>query len=123
MNPGILNSWASLVSQMVKTLPAVWESWVSSLGWEDPLEKGMATHTSILAWGIPWTRSLAGNSPQDRRVSTRFPKLEVCFIINPYLQELVPRETEEKWRKEHDCPVSSVPSRAVLWVHMGFGLI
>jgi len=39
---------------MVKNLPAVWETWVSFLGWEDPLEKGMATHSSVLAWRIPW---------------------------------------------------------------------
>ena len=43
---------------MVKNLPAMWETWVQSLGWEDPLEKGMATHSSILAWTIPWTEEL-----------------------------------------------------------------
>ena len=43
-------SWASLVAQMVKNLPAMWETWVLSLGWEDPLEKRKATHSSILAW-------------------------------------------------------------------------
>ena len=48
-------SWASLVAQLVKNLPAMYETWVRSLGWEDPLEKGMATHSSILAWRIPWT--------------------------------------------------------------------
>ena len=41
--------------QLVKNLPAIWETWVRSLGWEDPLEKGKATHSSILAWRIPWT--------------------------------------------------------------------
>ena len=46
---------ASLVTQMVKNLPAIWETWVHSLGWEDPLKKGMATHSSALAWKIPWT--------------------------------------------------------------------
>ena len=46
--------WASLVAQTVKRLPAVRETWVQSLGWEDPLEKGMATHSSTLAWKIPW---------------------------------------------------------------------
>ena len=46
---------ASLVDQLVKNLPAMWESWVRSLGWENPLEKGMATRSSILAWRIPWT--------------------------------------------------------------------
>ena len=40
---------------MVKHLPAMWETWVQSLGWEDPLEKGTATHSSTLAWKIPWT--------------------------------------------------------------------
>ena len=47
--------WASLVAQLVKNLPAMQETWVQSLGWEDPLEKGKATHPTILAWRIPWT--------------------------------------------------------------------
>ena len=46
-------SWASLVAQLVKNPPAIWETWVRSLGWEDPLEKGKDTHSSILAWRIP----------------------------------------------------------------------
>ena len=46
---------ASLVSQQVKNLPAMQETWVQSMGWEDPLEKGTATHSSILAWRTPWT--------------------------------------------------------------------
>ena len=45
---------------MVKNLPAMQETWVQSLGWEDPLEKGMATHCSILAWRIPWTEEPGG---------------------------------------------------------------
>ena len=48
------HSWVSLVTQLVKNPPAMWETWVRSLGWEDPLEKGKATHSSILAWRIPW---------------------------------------------------------------------
>ena len=48
-------SWASLVAQLVKNPPAMQETWVQSLGWEDPLEKGKAAHSSILAWRIPWT--------------------------------------------------------------------
>ena len=48
-------SWASFVAQLVKNLPAMPKTWVRSLGWEDPLEKGTATHSSILAWRIPWT--------------------------------------------------------------------
>ena len=47
--------WASLVAQMVKNLLEMQDTWVWSLGQEDPLEKGMATHSSILAWEIPWT--------------------------------------------------------------------
>ena len=46
-------SWASLVAQAVKNLPAVWETWVQFLGWEDPLEKEMTIHSSSLAWKIP----------------------------------------------------------------------
>ena len=48
-------SWAALVVQLVKSLPAMQETWIQSLGWEDPLEKGKATHSSILVWRIPWT--------------------------------------------------------------------
>ena len=48
------------MAQIVKNLPAVWETWVGSLGQEDPLEKGMATHSSILAWGILWTEGSVG---------------------------------------------------------------
>ena len=50
------NPWASLVAQMVKNLPAMQEIWVRSLGWEDPLEKGTATHSRILAWKISMDR-------------------------------------------------------------------
>ena len=48
-------SWASRVVQLVKNLPAMWETWDQFLGWEDTLEKGKAIHASILAWRIPWT--------------------------------------------------------------------
>ena len=51
---------ASLVAQRLKRLPAMRETWVRSLGWEDPLEKEMATHSSILAWRIPWTEEPGG---------------------------------------------------------------
>ena len=49
-------SWASLVGQTVKNLPAMLETWVLSLGWEEPLEEGIATHSSILAWRVPMNR-------------------------------------------------------------------
>jgi len=53
-------SGASLVAQTVKNLPAMQETWVQSLGQGDPLEKGMATHSSILAWKMPWTEEPGG---------------------------------------------------------------
>ena len=55
---------ASLVAQRLKRLPAMRETWVRFLGWEDPLEKEMATHYSILAWGIPWMEEPGGLSPR-----------------------------------------------------------
>ena len=54
------------MAQRLKRLPAMWETWVRSLGWEDPLEKEMATHSSILAGSIPWTE---GYSPWGRKES------------------------------------------------------
>ena len=59
----LLRWWASLVTQTVKNLPAIQETQVQSLGWEDPLEKGMATHSSVLPWRIHGQRSLVGCSP------------------------------------------------------------
>ena len=56
----LISLGASLEAQMVKNLPAMQETWVRSLGWEDPLEKGMATHSRVLAWRIPWTEEPDG---------------------------------------------------------------
>ena len=56
----IVVKWAFLVAQRLKRLLAMWETWVQSLGWEDPLEKEMATHSSILAWRIPWMEEPGG---------------------------------------------------------------
>ena len=55
-------SWASLVAQMVRNLPTMQETRIWSLSWEDPLEEGMATHSSFLAWRIPWTEEPVGYS-------------------------------------------------------------
>ena len=64
----IQNSWASLMAQTVKNPPEMWETWVQSLGWEDLLEKGIATHSIILAWRIPnGQRSLMGYHPWGLR--------------------------------------------------------
>ena len=57
--------WASLMSQIVKNLPAMWKTQLQSLGHEDPLEKGMVTHSSILASRIPWTEKLGGHKELD----------------------------------------------------------
>ena len=59
---------ASLVAQMVKNLPAMWETQVGSLGREESLEKGMATHSTILAWRIPWTEEPGGLQSMGHRV-------------------------------------------------------
>ena len=53
-------SWASLVAQPVKNPPVMWETWVRSLGWEDPLEEGIATHSTILVLRVPWTEEPGG---------------------------------------------------------------
>ena len=60
---------SSLVAQRLKRLPAMWETWVRSLGREDPLEKEMATHSSILAWRIPWREELGGLQSMGRKES------------------------------------------------------
>ena len=66
----LMGSWASLLAQMVKNQPAMQETWVRSLGWEDPLEEGMVTYSSILAWRSPWTEEpdgLQSTGPQRLR--------------------------------------------------------
>ena len=73
--------------QRLKHLPAMWETWVRSLGQEDPLEKEMATHSSILAWRIPWTEELGGlqsmghkESDMTERLHFHFLKKEKCVL-------------------------------------------
>ena len=69
----------SLVAQKVKNLPAMQATWVRSLGWEDPLEKAMAAHTSILAWRIPWTEEL-GRQDSSVENSQNSPQSPIPFI-------------------------------------------
>ena len=71
----------SLVAQMVKNLPALQETQVWSLGQEDPLEKGMPTHSSILAWRIPWTEEMAGYSPWDREELDMTEWLTLTYLV------------------------------------------
>ena len=71
---------ASLVAQLVKNLPAMWETWVRSLGWEDPLEKEMVTLSSILAWRIPmdkgaWQATVHGLARVGHNLATKPPPL------------------------------------------------
>ena len=60
------------MAQRLKHLPAMWETWVRSLGWEDPLEKEMATHSSILAWRIPWAEDPRGCKESDMTEQLHF---------------------------------------------------
>ena len=71
-------SWASLVAQMVKNLPAMQETWVQPLGWEDPLEEDMGTPLSILAWRIPTDRGLEGYSPSGCKESDTTERLSTA---------------------------------------------
>ena len=63
------------MTQIVKNLPATWETWVQSLGWEDPLEKGMATHSNILAWRMPWTEEPGQLQSMGWRGRVKFQRL------------------------------------------------
>ena len=83
-------SWASLLAQMVKNLPSVEETWVQSLGWEAPLEEGLATHSSILAWRIPRTEEPGGLQStgshtwaQMRRLSAHAPDIRIPLHPDP----------------------------------------
>ena len=103
-------SWASLVAQLVKNLPAVWETWVQSLGWEDPLEKGRATHSSILAWRIPWTIS----SPWGHKELDTTEQLSLHFITEGASTGRV-YATSISWGGLHHWAVWYVEGTAVVW--------
>ena len=77
-----INYLASLVAQLVKNLPAMWNTWVQSLGLEDPLEKGKATHSSILTWRIPWTVWSMG-SQRVRHDWATFTSYQLSFLLCP----------------------------------------
>ena len=96
-------SWASLVAQAVMNLPAMWETWVWSLSWEDLLEKGKVTHSSFLAWRIPWTEEPGRlQSMVSQRVGHNWAtfisgiyaahqmKCEDTFLVNAALWTLYP---------------------------------
>ena len=78
MNMGVhVSFWASLVAQLVKNPPAMWKTWVRSLGQKDPLEKGKATHSSILAWRIPWTP----RGPRGHRELGMTERLKLLYLF------------------------------------------
>ena len=93
---------------MVKNLPATWETWVRSLGWEDPLEKGMATHSNILAWKIP-QRNLAGCSPWGRKELDRAEQLTHTHSLERLQLELarLPQRTTATATSAGRCGLSS----------------
>jgi len=79
-------SWASLVAQLVKNLPAMQETWVRSLGWEDPLENRKASYSSILAWRITWTVQSMG-SQRVRHNGVTFTYSKIYDICTPMFRE------------------------------------
>ena len=88
-----------LVTQTVKNLPAVWETWVPSLSWEDPLEKGMATHSCLLAWRIPWAEETGGLQ------STGSPRVGQNWATNTFTLSHRKKPSSESW-VALDCHVS-----------------
>ena len=82
----------------VKKLPATQETQVQSLGWEDPLEKGMAEHSSTLPWEIPWTEEPGGYSPWGRKESDG-----TAFTHNPTLVYYLRRQGSSALRTLHPC--------------------
>ena len=99
----ICQLWASLVAQTVKNLPAMQETWVRSLGGENPLEKGMATHSSILAWRIPWTEEPHGcgwgsDSPWGDQQWDRTEQLTLSLSCQLYLSK-----TRNEKKREREC--------------------
>ena len=105
---GLFSFWASLMVQMVKNPPVVWETWVQSLGQEDPLEEGMATHYSILAWQIPmdreaWWATVHGVTRSWAWLSNS----TYCFCLNKILVYF--------WHKNKKIPYSSIAEYVVSW--------
>ena len=79
-----------MVAQLVKNLPVMWETWVQSQGWEDPLEKGTAAHSSILAWRIPWTEEPGGLQSMGLQSQTQLSDFHFHFPVVKILH-FIPR--------------------------------
>ena len=89
-------SWASLVAQRVKNLPEIWETWVLSLDWEDSLDEGMATHSSVPAWRIPmdretWQSAVHGVSKSLRQLSGKHNRAQLKhqYVLGFFFQTRV----------------------------------
>ena len=97
--PKSLSCWACLVAQTVKNLPAVRETWVRSLGWEDALEKGRVTHSSILAWKIPWRGRYRpwGRKELDTTEQLTGTDIKGCLSRRGPSQRKTPEREDEPW--------------------------
>ena len=100
--------WASLVVQMVKNLSSIRETWVQSLGWEDPLENGMATHSSILAWRSPSTEEPDGLQFWGHKALDMTEQLNTAHIYI-YVSEGFPGGSEVKASASNERDPSSIP--------------
>ena len=111
----------SLVAQRLKHLPAMRETWVRSLGQEDPLEKEMATHSSIFTWRIPWMEEPGGLQSMGSQSRTRLS--DFTFTFKKGLRNETPGSC---WRRKHQTPLcragtEGTPSSAE-WLHRKSGL-
>ena len=86
------------MAQRLKCLPAMWETWVRSLGQEDPLEKEIATHSSILAWRIPWTEELGGLQSTGCKESDTTERLHFHFHFPALEKEMATHSSILAWR-------------------------
>ena len=101
--------WPSLVAQTVKELPAMWLTWIQSLAWDDPLEKGMATHFNFLTWKIPWTVE-PGGSMRLQRVGHDWAANIYCHCQEG-LRDKLPKAFMVGWACRHSLPSMSQDSR------------
>ena len=117
--------WASLVAQTVKNLPAMHETWVRSLGREDALEKGMTTHSSILAWRIGWTEGYSpwGHKESDMTEKVTHTHVLFCGLHRSVILPLVPlggiiRGTKLPWAPTLPGFAFSVPSHKDIYMKL-----
>ena len=106
----LLLYWASLVALLVKNLPAMQETWISTLGPEDPLEKKMATHSSILAWGVPWTEEPGGlQSVGSPRIGYTEQLTLTWFLYQQHTLFITRLFPPSSVSKESACNAGSIP--------------